>query len=162
MVGHLQSNKVKYIAPFVSLIHSVDSLKLLRTIEKEAGKNSRQIDCLLQLHIAREESKFGLLPEEVITLLDSGEAKDLQFVRIVGLMGMATFTDDEGIVREEFKRLKKLFEDLKKKYFVGDEAFCEISMGMSGDYQIAVEEGSTMIRIGSLIFGERYHHNELN
>jgi pyridoxal phosphate enzyme (YggS family) len=156
MVGHLQSNKVKYIAQFVHLIHSVDSLKLLRTIDKEARKNSRQVNCLLQVHIAKEETKFGFSDDELIDLFESGAITDLQYVRIVGLMGMATYTDDNELIREEFKLLKKLFGVLKKNYFENNEAFCEISMGMSGDYKLAIEEGSTMIRIGSLIFGARY------
>lgn len=155
MVGHLQSNKVKYIAPFVHLIHSVDTTKLLRTIDKEAAKSGRRIDCLLQVHIAREEVKYGFLREEILELLVSGELENLKSVRIVGLMGMATFTDDEDLIRSEFKSLKTLFDELKKHYLAGENSFNEISMGMSGDYMIAIEEGSTMVRIGSLIFGER-------
>ncbi len=158
MVGHLQSNKVKYIAPFVHLIHAVDSLKLLRIINKEAEKNNRRIDCLLQVHIASEETKFGFSNEEVIELLEATEGEELSFIRITGLMGMATFTDDGELVRSEFKSLKNLFDELKSRYFEEEPSFQELSMGMSGDYTIAIEEGSTMVRIGSLIFGERDYH----
>lgn len=155
MVGHLQSNKVKYIAPFVNLVHSVDSLKLLQTISKEGIKNNRKIDCLLQVYIAMEESKFGLSEEEVIEILNSDEVRSLTNVRICGLMGMATYTEDENVVRKEFRYLKELFNKLKSSYFSEKSYFSELSMGMSGDYKIAIEEGSTIVRIGSLIFGER-------
>jgi pyridoxal phosphate enzyme (YggS family) len=158
MIGHLQTNKVKYVAPFVRLIHSIDSFKLLKTVNKEAAKNDRIIDCLLQFHIAAEETKFGFSIEEVIAILESEEFTDLNNIRITGLMGMATFTEDEEIIREEFKYLAKCFNELKDKYFTGEDSFKEISMGMSGDYQIAIEEGSTMIRVGSLIFGARHYH----
>jgi pyridoxal phosphate enzyme (YggS family) len=154
-IGHLQSNKVKYIAPFVALIHAVDSLKLLKEINKQAQKNERVIDCLLQFHIAEESSKFGLDMEEASALL-SGEAfQKMEHIRIVGVMGMATFTYDEAQVRTEFKQLKTIFEQLQSNYFKDKTYFKEISMGMSGDYKIAVEEGSTMVRIGSLLFGNR-------
>jgi len=155
LIGHLQTNKVKYIAPFVSLIHSVDSLNLLTEINRQAVKNNRVIDCLLQFHIAVEETKFGLDPDEAMSLLGSDDFKKMQNVRIVGVMGMASFTDKSEAVRQEFKHLKSIFSELKSNYFRTEESFCEISMGMSGDYEIALEEGSTMVRIGSLLFGER-------
>ncbi len=158
MVGHLQSNKVKYIAPFVHLIHSVDSFKLLKGINKEAAKNNRRMDCLLQVHIAREEAKFGFSNEEIVEMLDSGEWKALRSIRITGLMGMATYTEDQDLIRSEFKSLKVFFDELKQRYFEGEPSFRELSIGMSGDYPIAIEEGSTMVRIGSLIFGERDYH----
>ncbi|MFW6222666.1 MAG: YggS family pyridoxal phosphate-dependent enzyme [Bacteroidota bacterium] len=155
MIGHLQRNKVKYIAPFVSLIHSVDSTRLLKEINKEAAKNQRIIDCLLQVHIAREESKFGLNEKELHALLNSTEYKDLKNIRIKGLMGMATFTNNPDELRDEFRTLKTIFEQLKSDYFIGKPFFSELSMGMSNDYKMAIEEGSTMVRIGSLIFGAR-------
>lgn len=155
MIGHLQSNKVKYIAPFVTLIHSVDSLNILKTINKEARKNNRIIDCLLQVHIAREESKFGFSEEEVFDLLRRLVFEEFTGIRICGLMGMATFTDDKDLVRSEFRYLAGLFTRLRESFFSESDHFNELSMGMSGDYLIAVEEGSTMVRIGSLIFGER-------
>ncbi|MDL2331272.1 YggS family pyridoxal phosphate-dependent enzyme [Odoribacter sp. OttesenSCG-928-A06] len=154
-IGHLQTNKVKYIAPFVSLIHSVDSLKLLEAINKEALKNDRIIDCLLQFHIAEEETKFGLNEEEGLELLTSSTFKTLKNIRIVGVMGIATFTDSEDEVRKEFRTLKSIFEKLKQNSFKEVQYFKEISMGMSDDYQWAIEEGSTMVRIGSSIFGVR-------
>lgn len=157
MIGHLQSNKVKYIAPFVHLIHSVDSLKLLQEINKQAFKNNRIIDCLLQIHIAEEETKFGMDKEEVEALLSSEEFKALQNIRIKGLMGMATFTDNQEQVRKEFRSLKQLFDQLKSKYQSAGIDWQEISMGMSGDYKIAIEEGSTLIRVGSSIFGSRQY-----
>jgi pyridoxal phosphate enzyme (YggS family) len=155
LIGHLQRNKVKYIAPFISMIHSVDSLRLLSVINGEANGAGRIINVLLQIHIASEETKFGFSREEVEALLGSGEWKVLENVRICGLMGMATFTSDISRVRAEFRSLADLYSDLKKRFFPDDPGFREISMGMSGDYRIAVEEGSTMVRIGSLIFGER-------
>jgi len=155
LIGHLQSNKVKYIAPFVKLIHSLDSLKLAQEINKQAEKNNRIIDCLLQFHIASEETKFGLDLKEAKEMLNSEEFKSLKNIRIVGIMGMASFSDDQQLVRNEFKSLKQIFNDLKKEYFSNLESFKEISMGMSGDYKIAIEEGSTMVRVGSLIFGSR-------
>ncbi|MDZ7740784.1 MAG: YggS family pyridoxal phosphate-dependent enzyme [Bacteroidota bacterium] len=154
-VGHLQSNKVKYLAPFVSLIHSVDKFKLLKEINKRAKNEKRVIDCLLQFHIAEEESKFGLDLEEAKDLINSQVFPELKNVRIVGVMGMATFTDNEDQVRKEFKSLKNIFEFLKEQYFPAQEYFKEISMGMTNDYKIAIGEGSTMVRIGSAIFGER-------
>jgi len=155
MLGHLQTNKVKYIAPFVSLIHSVDSLKLLKEIDKEAAKNKRIIDCLLEFYIAREESKFGLSMEEALDILNSDDYKNMNHIRICGVMGMASFVDDEAAVRAEFRLLASIFHQLKSDFFAGKEYFSEISMGMSSDYQIAIEEGSTMLRLGTAIFGER-------
>jgi len=154
-IGHLQSNKVKYIAPFVKLVHSVDSVKLLGEINKHAFKNARIIDCLLQFHIATEESKFGLDLREALSILESDYFKSLKNIRVVGVMGMATLTDDSDLIRKEFKYLKNSFDEIKKNYFPKDDSFSEISMGMSDDYKIAIEEGSTLIRIGSAIFGSR-------
>jgi len=158
-IGHLQTNKVKYIAPFVHLIHAVDSLKLMKEIQKEAKKNARKIDVLLQIHIAQEESKFGLDPTSLEELLDFyfAEVKHFPNVNIVGLMGMATFTEDETIVRTEFKGLEQLFTRLKDVHFFGKRNFTELSIGMSGDYKLALEVGSTMVRIGSKLFGPRDH-----
>lgn len=154
-IGHLQTNKVKQIAPFVHLIHSVDSLKLLEEINKEAGKQNRMIDCLLQVYIATEESKFGLDEGEITTLLMSESYKSMKNIRICGLMGMATFSDDLTLIRREFAGLKSLFSSLKQKYSNQSASFNVLSMGMSGDYEIAIEEGSTMVRIGTALFGER-------
>jgi pyridoxal phosphate enzyme (YggS family) len=151
----MQTNKVKYIAPFVSLIHGVDSFKLLKEINKQALKNDRVIDCLFQFHIATESTKFGFDMEEVSVMLDSKEFQELKNIRICGVMGMATNTSDTAIIRNEFSNLKNIFTSLKSNYFADQESFKEISMGMSGDYRIAIEKGSTMIRIGSAIFGER-------
>ena len=155
MIGHMQSNKVKYVAPFVHLIHSVDSYNLLEEINKQATKVNRTISCLLQIHIAEEESKFGFSEQEAFDLLHADNIKDLDHVTIVGLMGMATFTDDKSHVRKEFKGLKTFFEKLKSSNLPTNVLMKELSMGMSGDYQIALEEGSTMVRVGSAIFGER-------
>lgn len=155
LIGHLQTNKVKYIAPFVHLIHAVDSLKLLKEINKEAAKNNRTIDCLLQFHIATEESKFGLSFEEATEMLESDEFVEMQNVRITGVMGMASFTEDEEQVSDEFRTLYNYFQIIKSHHFRFNPDFKEISMGMSGDYKLAVEEGSTMVRIGSTIFGGR-------
>lgn len=155
MIGHLQSNKVKYIASFVHLIHGVDSFKLLQEINKQGKKTDRIIPCLLQMHIAEEETKFGFDKSELEEMLDSKEFKDLTHVRISGLMGMATFTENLEQVRKEFRGLKQLFEDLKSRTLPGFVHLEELSMGMSGDYLIAQEEGSTMVRIGSAIFGAR-------
>lgn len=154
-IGHLQTNKVKYIAPFTGLIHSVDSFKLLKTIDREGKKNNRKIKCLLQFHIAAEETKFGFDLSEAVGLLSSPEFSELEYIELCGVMGMATNTDEEAQVRKEFKMLKNIFMEIKGKFFDRQDSFSEISMGMSGDYLIAVEEGSTMVRIGSLIFGER-------
>jgi hypothetical protein len=155
LVGHLQTNKVKYIASFVKLIQSVDSLKLLTVIDREAQKHNRVIDCLLQVHIATEETKFGLSVDELDELLASAEYRGLRNVRVVGLMGMATFTDNMDQVRMEFRFLAGVFASLKRRYFTNESSFGVLSMGMSGDYTVAVEEGSTMVRIGSNIFGHR-------
>ncbi len=154
-IGHMQTNKVKYIAPFVHLIHGVDSFKLLKTINTEARKINRIIPCLLQFHIAEEETKFGLSLTEAEEMLISNEFSQLRNVQISGVMGMATYTDDEAQIRKEFANLRTYFESLKSAYFAESPDFKEISMGMSGDYLIAVEEGSTIVRIGSTIFGER-------
>jgi PLP dependent protein len=154
-IGHLQSNKVKYIAPFVHFIHSVDSLKLLLEINKQAAKNNRIVKCLLQFHIADEETKFGFDTEGVDELINNLKENDLSNVAICGVMGMATFTDDKVQVRREFKKLKQVFDTLKSTYFVDSQLFTHISMGMSDDYKMAIEEGSTMVRIGSLLFGKR-------
>jgi len=159
LIGHLQSNKVKYIAPFVSMIHSIDSLKLLEEVNKQAAKNQRVIDCLLQFKINDEETKFGLDVEEAIALLESSSYPTLQNIRLCGVMGMASFVEDEDQIRREFKHLKSIFDQLKTRYFSNNSAFKEISMGMSDDYPIAVEEGSTLVRIGTLLFGARNYGN---
>ncbi|MFD2033945.1 YggS family pyridoxal phosphate-dependent enzyme [Belliella marina] len=155
MIGHLQRNKVKYIAPFVHLIHGVDSFKLLKEINKQAKKAERIIPCLIQMHIAKEESKFGFDEVELEEMLTSEEIKSLTHVNIIGLMGMATFTENQDLVRSEFKGLKALFDNLKGRELPDNFEMKEISMGMSGDYLIAQEEGSTMVRVGSAIFGGR-------
>lgn len=155
MIGHLQSKKVKTIAPFVHLIHGVDSFKLLAEINKQALKNNRTIDCLLQFFIAQEETKFGFDLEEALEIIGSNEFAALKNIRLVGIMGMATFTDDTDQIRSEFKTLASYFDQLKSTHFSNQPSFKEISMGMSGDYAIAIEEGSTMVRIGSAIFGGR-------
>lgn len=152
LVGHLQTNKIKYIIPFVSLIHSVDSQKLLEAIDKESGKKERVVDCLLQVHIAQEETKFGFDRDELLSLVNSGALASYCNVRVVGLMGMASFTDDEAQVRSEFRGLRQLFLEMQPIF---GEQFTQLSMGMSGDYLLAIEEGSTMVRVGSSIFGER-------
>lgn len=156
-IGHLQTNKVKYLAPFVSLIHSVDSSKLLKEINKQALKNNRIINCLLQFHIATESSKFGMDYEESVELLESDKISQLKNLRVCGVMGMATFTHDTNVIKKEFKNLKSIFDQLKTEYFYDRSYFKEISMGMSDDYKIAIEEGSTLIRVGSAIFGERHY-----
>lgn len=155
LIGHLQRNKVKYIADFVELIHSVDSLRLLTEINRQAKKHDRVINCLLQFHIADEDTKFGLNYDEAIDILESDEFKSFENIKICGVMGMATFTDDTEQVRKEFKKLKEIFSEIKDKYFKNIDYFCEISMGMSGDWKIAIEEGATILRIGSIIFGDR-------
>ena len=154
-IGHLQTNKVKYIAPFVAMIHSVDSFKLLREINKQASKHNRSIDCLLEFHIAEESTKFGLNNEEAEEILLHPDFRTLSNIRICGVMGMATYTDDTQQIHREFAHLREIFDHLKKKFFSGEPSFKEISMGMSGDYKIAIEEGSTIVRIGSKIFGAR-------
>ncbi|KQO22754.1 alanine racemase [Flavobacterium sp. Leaf82] len=154
MIGHVQSNKVKFMAPFVSLIHGVDSLNLLQQINKHALKNNRIIDCLLQIYIAEEESKFGLDENELNELLSSPEFKEMKNIRILGLMGMATFTEDQNQIKKEFTHLKSIFDSIKKLKAENCD-LKTISMGMSGDYKLAIECGSTMVRIGSSIFGGR-------
>ncbi len=154
-IGHLLTNKVKYIAPFVGLIHGVDSLKLLEAINKEAIKNNRVIRCLLQFHIATEDTKFGLSLDEAVDLLNSESFKLMHHVQLCGVMGMATYTSNHQQVKHEFGNLAAIFHQLKQRYFMNEPSFCEISMGMSGDYQLAIEQGSTMVRIGSAIFGNR-------
>lgn len=156
-IGHLQSNKVKYIAPFVHLIHGVDSFSLLKEINKQAEKNNRIISCLLQVHIAEEETKYGLDEKEALAFMEMYTAQQatLQHIRIDGLMGMASFSEDEVKVRSEFKNLKALFKIIQQSYFLASDHFGILSMGMSGDYAMAVEEGSNLVRIGSLLFGNR-------
>lgn len=154
-IGHLQTNKVKYIAPFVELIHSVDSLHLLQQINKEAIKNNRVIDCLLQIDIAHEETKFGLEEAEADELLSSEEFAKLENVRICGLMGIGSITDDKNKTKKEFNNLKEYFLKAKEKFFKSKTYFCELSMGMSEDFEIALQEGATLVRIGSSIFGAR-------
>jgi pyridoxal phosphate enzyme (YggS family) len=155
-IGHLQRNKVKYIAPFVHLIHGVDTLKLLKEVDRQASACGRSIDCLLQMHIASEETKFGLDREELMGLLaETGAGASLPHVRIRGLMGMASFTDDRARVRSEFSSLRSVFEEARSRFFGADGSFSILSMGMSGDYAVAVEEGGNMARIGSLLFGAR-------
>ena len=155
MIGHLQRNKVKYIAAFVQLIHSVDSERLLQEIDKQGKNVGRVINCLLQVHIAKEETKYGLSEEELFSLLNNPELPMMQHVRICGLMGMATNTTDGEVIRREFRYLRGLFEQLKQNYHLANVDMKELSMGMSSDYILALEEGSTMIRVGSAIFGER-------
>ena len=154
-IGHLQSNKIKLILPTVSLIHGVDSSNLLKEINSRALKAGRVVSCLLQVHIAREETKFGFSIEEIHQMLSGIEFGSLENVQINGLMGMATLTDDKEQIRAEFRTLRQLYDELKREYFQNNENFCELSMGMSDDYQIAIDEGSTMVRIGSSIFGLR-------
>lgn len=155
-IGHLQTNKVKYLAPFIDLIHAVDSIKLLREINKQAARFNRTIPCLMQIHIAEEDTKFGLSEEELFFILDDISHNNLDHVSIRGLMGMATLSSDEGLIRKEFRSLKSLFDRVESRYGKALPRFRELSMGMSGDYQIAIEEGSSMIRVGSLIFGSRH------
>lgn len=155
MIGHLQSNKARQIVPYVKLIQSVDSFRLVSVINREAGRANIISNILLQFHIAKEESKSGFELSEARKMIESPEFSDFHHIRICGVMGMATFTSDEAVIRDEFRGLAKIFRFLKKQYFTGNPSFSEISMGMSGDYKTAVEEGSTMIRLGSLIFGER-------
>ncbi|HUS01091.1 MAG TPA: YggS family pyridoxal phosphate-dependent enzyme [Chitinophagaceae bacterium] len=156
-IGHLQTNKVKYIAPFVSLIHGVDSFKLLKEINKQGEKINRVIDCLLQIHIAQEETKFGLNEDELDDIFGNAALKDLKNIRICGLMGMASFTENEETIRNEFHYLKTLFNSYKR-FLTHNSQLTTLSMGMSADYKIAIEEGSNMVRIGSLIFGERNYN----
>jgi len=158
MIGHMQSNKVKYIAPFVQLLHGIDSAKLLKVVQKEGVKCERKVPCLLQVHIAEEESKFGFSEAELVQLLTDELIESLTHVDVCGVMGMATYTDDESQIRKEFGQLKTIFDNLKKTVFANQDSFKEISMGMSGDFEIAIEEGSTMVRVGSSIFGHRNYH----
>ena len=155
LIGHLQTNKVKYIAPFISMIQSVDSLKLLQEIDKHAGKNNRVIDCLLEIYIADEETKFGLGFDEAIEMLRSEEFAALKHVRIRGLMGIATNTDNEKQIKDEFYELRTFFDGIKQSFFRKEPSFDTLSMGMSSDYKIAIEQGSNMVRLGSTIFGQR-------
>ena len=157
MIGHLQTNKVKQLLSAVHLIHSVDSFKLAKEIDKEAQKINKMIPCLLQLYIAKEDTKFGFAEDELLAMLQMPEFYQLKNIEIHGLMGIASFTDNKKVIEEEFSKLRKMFERLKKEYFSENNIFKELSMGMSNDFQIAIEQGSTMIRIGSLIFGERYY-----
>lgn len=154
-IGNLQRNKVKFIAPFIHLIHSLDSERLMLEIEKQAAACNRKIPCLLQLHVADEETKSGFLPDECRRFLAKGKWRDCTHVQLAGVMGMATYTDDLKKVRGEFRLIKSLFDEFKSHYFSDDDNFKEVSMGMSGDYPIAIEEGATIIRVGTLIFGER-------
>ncbi len=157
MIGHLQRNKVKQIVPFVYLIHSVDSERLLAEIDKEAKKNDRVVNCLLQVHIAKEDTKFGFDEDELRALLNSDRFKSFENINIEGLMGMATFTDDESLIKEEFLSLSALFKKIKTEISLPNVTMKELSMGMSGDYMLALECGSTIIRVGSAIFGERHY-----
>lgn len=154
-IGHLQTNKIKYIISYVSLIHSIDSCNLLNEVNIAAAKKDMVVDCLLQFHIADEDTKYGLSFDEAQVLLNSPEYKAMNNIRIVGVMGMATFTDNQDQIRQEFRNLKSIFDRLKEQYFADNDSFKEISMGMSDDYPIAIEEGSTLIRVGSAIFGKR-------
>ncbi len=156
-IGHLQTNKVRYIAPYITMIEAVDSLKLLKEIDKQAAKNNRVIDVLLELHIAEEETKYGLTPDACRQLLADGEWRTLHHVRICGLMMMASYVEDEEQIRSEFRIAKNLFDELKAQHFANEPSFCERSWGMSHDYPIAVEEGSTMVRVGTTIFGPRVY-----
>ena len=160
LIGHLQTNKVRFVVPFVSMIQSVDSVKLLTAINNEALKINRIVNCLLQIHIATEETKYGFSMDELTEAARTELFDQLTQVRICGVMGMATFTDDQKVVRGEFRYLKQCFESLRENYFRTNLHFREISMGMSGDYRIAAEEGSTMVRIGSMVFGERTKQKE--
>ncbi|MGP1515047.1 MAG: YggS family pyridoxal phosphate-dependent enzyme [Bacteroidales bacterium] len=155
-IGHLQENKIKYIISYITLIHSIDSLKLLKQVNHQAQKHNRIVDCLFEIDISHEESKFGLSEQEVCCILDSDDYKILNNIRMCGVMGIGSITDDREQTRKEFKELKKIFIRVKEKYFADKNSFKEISMGMTHDYDIAIEEGATMIRIGSKIFGDRY------
>ena len=154
-IGHLQTNKVKYIAPYISMIHAVDSMKLLQEIDRQAAKNNRIIDVLLELHIAEEATKYGFSPDDCRELLSNGAWHDLKNVRICGLMMMATYTDDTAQIRREMETAQRLFDEFKREFFANEPSFCERSWGMSHDYAIAIETGATLVRIGTTIFGER-------
>ena len=156
-IGHLQTNKVKYIVPYVALIHGIDSYKLLAEVDKQAAKAGRRVNCLLQLHIAREETKFGFSFDGCRQMLAEGQWRQLQHIRLCGLMGMATNTDNVEQIKEEFRSLSNFFREVKSTWFADDDAFCELSMGMSHDYHEAIAEGSTLVRVGSKIFGERIY-----
>ena len=156
-IGHLQTNKVKYIVPYAALIHGIDSYKLLAEVDKQAAKAGRRVNCLLQLHIAREETKFGFSFDECRQMLAEGQWRQLQHIRLCGLMGMATNTDNVEQIKEEFRSLSDFFREVKSTWFADDDAFCELSMGMSHDYHEAIAEGSTLVRVGSKIFGERIY-----
>ena len=159
-IGHLQTNKIKYIVDYVKLIHSIDSASLLQAVNKEAAKHGVVVDCLLQFFIATEETKFGMNIDEARQLLESDEFKAMQNVRICGVMGIGSLTDDKDQTNHEFAHLKQIFDTLKADYFAANDEFKEISMGMSGDYQLAISHGSTMVRVGSSIFGQRYYANK--
>ena len=159
-IGHLQTNKIKYIVDYVKLIHSIDSANLLQAVNKEAAKHGVVVDCLLQFFIATEETKFGMNLDEARQLLESDEFKAMQNVRICGVMGIGSLTDDKDQTNREFTHLKQIFDTLKTDYFAASDEFKEISMGMSGDYQLAIAHGSTMVRVGSSIFGQRYYANK--
>ena len=159
-IGHLQTNKIKYIVDYVNLIHSIDSANLLQAVNKEAAKHGVVVDCLLQFFIATEETKFGMNLDEARQLLESDEFKAMQNVRICGVMGIGSLTDDKDQTNREFAHLKQIFDTLKADYFAANDEFKEISMGMSGDYQLAIAHGSTMVRVGSSIFGQRYYANK--
>jgi pyridoxal phosphate enzyme (YggS family) len=161
-IGHLQENKVKYIVPYVTMIHSIDSLHLLGEVNKKAIQCDRVVDCLFEIDIAHEESKFGLSKEEVFSLLNSQEYKQMKNIRICGVMGIGSITDDKEKTKEEFKNLKEIFSKIKENFFQDKDFFKHISMGMSGDYDIAIKQGSTMIRVGSKIFGERDYSKKIN
>lgn len=159
-IGHLQTNKIKYIIDYVKLIHSIDSANLLQAVNKEAAKHNVVVDCLLQFHIATEETKFGMNLDEARQLLESDEFRAMKNVRICGVMGIGSLTDDKDQTNREFANLKQIFDTLKASYFTGKDEFKELSMGMSGDYQLAIAHGSTMVRVGSSIFGQRYYPNK--
>jgi len=154
LIGHLQTNKVKYIASFIHMIHAVDSLKLLQEINKEAAKHNRVIPCLIQLHVAQEETKFGLDPTELDAFFTQAKQEELNHVRLVGLMAMASNTDNQQQINEEFERVANAFQRTKQTHFAGDNDFCELSIGMSSDYPIAIRHGSTLIRVGSAVFAQ--------
>ena len=157
-IGHLQSNKIKYMIPYVAMIHGIDTYKLLAEVNKQAGKAGRTVNCLLQIHVAQEETKFGFSPEECREMLDAGEWKALAHVRICGLMGMASNTDNIEQINGEFRLLSSLFKEIKENWFADSEVFRELSMGMSNDYHEAIASGSTLVRVGSKIFGEREYN----
>lgn len=157
-IGHLQTNKIKYMIPYVSMIHGIDTYKLLAEVNKQAGKAGRIVNCLLQIHVAQEETKFGFSPEECREMLEGGEWKQLTHVRICGMMGMASNTEDTEQIKSEFRLLNSLFQEFKATWFADSEAFTELSMGMSHDYHEAIASGSTLVRVGSKIFGERNYN----